>query len=106
MLASWRLKKSKHVSRINVNKIQLLIKVVFDNVQVKGKAVPLRAWRGPDGSRKLRFPDFVTMAQDGGRLSALRTGRLYHPGNTPNVQVLFVNMGNTMRYQMSKVVML
>ena len=27
--------------------------------------------------RKLRFPDFVTMAQDGGRLSALRTGRLY-----------------------------
>ena len=27
--------------------------------------------------RKLRFPDFVTTAQDGGRLSALRTGRLY-----------------------------
>jgi len=27
--------------------------------------------------RKLRFPDFVTMAQNGGRLSALRTGRLY-----------------------------
>jgi hypothetical protein len=26
---------------------------------------------------KLRFPDFVTTAQDGGRLSALRTGRLY-----------------------------
>ena len=29
------------------------------------------------GSRKLRFPDFVTMAQDSGRLSGLRTGRLY-----------------------------
>jgi len=27
--------------------------------------------------RKLRFTDFVTTAQDGGRLSALRTGRLY-----------------------------
>jgi len=27
--------------------------------------------------RKLSFPDFVTTAQDGGRLSALRTGRLY-----------------------------
>ena len=27
--------------------------------------------------RKLRVPDFVTTAQDGGRLSALRTGRLY-----------------------------
>ena len=45
--------------------------------EVKGKAVPLQAWSGPEGSRKLRFPDFVTTAQDGGRLSAVRTGRLY-----------------------------
>ena len=44
---------------------------------VKDKAVPLQARRGPEGSRKLSFPDFVTTAQDGGRLSALRTGRLY-----------------------------
>ena len=43
----------------------------------KGKSVPLQARRGAEGSRKLRFPDFVTTAQDGGRLSALRTGRLY-----------------------------
>ena len=27
--------------------------------------------------RKLRLPNFVTTAQDGGRLSALRTGRFY-----------------------------
>jgi len=43
----------------------------------KGKAVPLQAWTGPEGSRKLRPPDFMTMAQDGGSLSALLTGRLY-----------------------------
>jgi len=43
----------------------------------KHKSVPLQAWSGPEGSKKLRFPDFVTTAQDGGRLSALRTGRLY-----------------------------
>ena len=43
----------------------------------KSKAVPLQAWRGPEGSRKFRFPDFVTTAQDDGRLSAWRTGRLY-----------------------------
>ena len=42
----------------------------------KDKAVPLQARRGPEGSKKLRFPYFVTTAQDGGRLSALRTGRL------------------------------
>ena len=44
--------------------------------EVKGKAVPLEAWTGPEGSRKLRL-HFVTTAQDGGRLSSLRTGRLY-----------------------------
>ena len=43
----------------------------------KGKAVPLQAWTDPKCSRKLRFPDFVITAQDGGRLSALGTGRLY-----------------------------
>jgi hypothetical protein len=49
----------------------------------KGKAVPLKAWSGPEGYKKLRFPDFVTTAQDGGRLSALRTGCFLPPGNIP-----------------------
>jgi hypothetical protein len=34
----------------------------------KGKAVSLQAWSGPEGSRKLRFPNFVTTAQDGGKV--------------------------------------
>jgi len=29
----------------------------------KGKAVPLQDRSGPEGSRKLRFPDFMTTAQ-------------------------------------------
>ena len=37
-------------------------------IQAKGKAVPLQAWSGPEGSMKLRFPDFVTTAQDGGKV--------------------------------------
>jgi len=37
----------------------------------KGKAVPLQAWTGPEGSRKLRLPDFVTTAQDGGKVVSL-----------------------------------
>jgi len=48
-----------------------------DTIYIKQLAVPLQAWTGPECSRKLRFPDFVTTAQDGGRLSALRTGHLY-----------------------------
>ena len=44
----------------------------------KGKVVPLQVRMGPEGYNKLRYPDFMTMAQEGGRLSALRTGHL-HP---------------------------
>jgi hypothetical protein len=42
--------------------------------QVKGKAVPLQAWSSPEGSRKLRFPDFLTMAQGGGKVSQVKKG--------------------------------
>ena len=36
-------------------------------MNVKGTAGP----RCPEGSRKLRFPDYVTMAQDGGKVVSL-----------------------------------
>ena len=50
----------------------------------KGKAVPLQAWSGPEGSRKLRFPDFMTMAaQDGGKVVSLTHRPPLPPGNTP-----------------------
>jgi len=28
---------------------------------LKGKAIPLQVWTGPEGSRRLRFPDFKTI---------------------------------------------
>ena len=43
----------------------------LDLSRVKGKAVPLQAWSGPEGSRKLRFPDFMTTAQDSGKVVSL-----------------------------------
>jgi hypothetical protein len=49
----------------------------------KGKAVPLQALSGPEGSRKLRFPDFVTTAQDGGKVVSLTHRPPLPPGNTP-----------------------
>jgi len=48
----------------------------------KGKAVPLQVWSGPEGSRKLRFPDFMTMEQDGGKVVSLTHRPLLPPGNT------------------------
>ena len=49
----------------------------------KGTAALLQAWSGPEGSSKLRFPDFMTTAQDGGKVVSL-TRRPHLPrGNTP-----------------------
>jgi hypothetical protein len=31
---------------------------VFPADILKGKAIPLQAWTGPEGSRRLRLPDF------------------------------------------------
>ena len=50
---------------------------------VKGKAGPLQAWSGLEGSRKLRFPDIITTAQDGGKVVSLTHWSPLRPGNTP-----------------------
>ena len=44
---------------------------------------PITGPRCPEGSRKLRFPDYVTMAQDGGKVVSLTHQPLLPPGNTP-----------------------
>ena len=48
----------------------------------KGKAVPLEAWSGPVG-RNLRFPDFMTTAQDGGKFVSLTRRPPLPPVNAP-----------------------
>jgi hypothetical protein len=52
-------------------------------VKGKCKAVPLQAWSGPEGSSKLRFPDFMTTAHDGGKVVSLMHRLPLPPGNTP-----------------------
>ena len=49
----------------------------------KSKAVLLLAWSGPEFSRKLRFADFMTTAQDGGKVVSLTHRPPLPPGNTP-----------------------
>ena len=48
----------------------MMMNYVFKDLN-KGKSVPLQAWSDPEGSRKLRFPDFMTTAQDGGKVVSL-----------------------------------
>jgi hypothetical protein len=33
----------------------------YDIIKVKGKAIPLQAWTGPEGSRRMRLLDFKTI---------------------------------------------
>ena len=51
--------------------------------QDKGKVVLLQAWSGPEGSRKLRFPDFMTTAQGDGKVVSLTHRPHLTPGNSP-----------------------
>jgi hypothetical protein len=48
----------------------------------KGKAFPLQAWSSLEGSRKLGFPNFMTTAQDGGKVVIPTHRPPLPPGNT------------------------
>ena len=50
------------------------------------KAVPLQAWSGPEGSRKLRFPDSMT-TQKGGKVVSLTHRPHLPPGNPPGTHL-------------------
>ena len=66
----------------NAPKNQSLYVVQGDNNYVN-KSVPLQAWSCSEGSRKLRFPDFMTTAQGDGKVVS-HTHRPYLPqGNSP-----------------------
>ena len=49
----------------------------------KGKTIPLQAWSGPEGSRKLRSPDFMTTVRGGGKVVSLTHRPPLPIGNTP-----------------------
>ena len=56
---------------------------IYLNQKIKIKSVPLQAWSGPEGSRKLMFPYFMTMAQGGGKVVSLTHRPHLPPGNSP-----------------------
>jgi len=59
------------------------IEILTGKAKAKGKSVPLQTWTGPEVSRKLRFPDFMTTAQDGGKVISLTHRPPLPPGDTP-----------------------
>ena len=58
------------------------LRLSVETVKGKGKTDPSLAWSGPEDSKKLRFPDFVITAQDGGKAASLTRRPPLPPGNT------------------------
>jgi len=50
----------RHKYRYIILSCMCLVFTTF--VSVKGKAIPLQAWTGPEGSWRLRLPDFKTVS--------------------------------------------
>jgi len=55
----------------------------LSDLKGKVKAVSLQVSTDPESSRMLRFPDFVTTAQDGGKVVSLTHRPPLPPRNTP-----------------------
>ena len=58
---------------------------MFSQRTVKGKdkAIPLHAWAGPEGSRRLRLPDFKTIGTKGSKVVSPTHRSPLPPGNIP-----------------------
>jgi hypothetical protein len=81
---SWHCHTSHLINLCHVQHILCILCIfVFVKCKGKAKAVPLQACSGPEGSRELRFPDFMTTAQDGGKVVSLTHRPPLPPGNTP-----------------------
>ena len=63
------------VGEVDKSSIMSPLVLVISLTQTDKESNPTRAWIGPEGSRRLRLPDFKTIST--WRLSALHTGRLY-----------------------------
>ena len=70
---------------INVSKHVKSPKIITNDP----KSVPLQAWSGPEGFRKLMFPDFMTTVQEGGKVVSLTHRPHLPPVNPPGTHFCF-----------------
>jgi hypothetical protein len=91
LLRNWKHKAGAGIMlkrNLYLNTLLVIIQDSEDKLQKtvymkRGKAVPLQAWSGPEGSRKLRFPDYMTTAHDGSKVVSLTHRPPLTPGNVP-----------------------
>ena len=69
-----------HISdEISATAASSVVLVTVMDKKKEGKSVPLQAWSGPEGSGKLRFPDFMTTAQEGGKVVSHKQPAAFTP---------------------------
>ena len=56
---------------LNQVRTDICTQSIITTIGKTGKSVPLQAWSAPEGSRKLRFLDYVTMTHYGGKVVSL-----------------------------------
>ena len=71
-----------YVEALHAAAIRKQTVVFLTDKEGKGKAVLLQASSDPEGSKKLRFPDFMTTALYSGKIVSLTHRPPLHPGNT------------------------
>jgi hypothetical protein len=79
--------KHKIPTFFHIYSVDLACEIISLKGKGKGKAVLLQAWRGSEGSRKLRSPYFVTTAHEGGKVVSLTHWPPLPPRNTPGTHL-------------------
>jgi hypothetical protein len=80
---SVRTSQGKALSSIWSEKWNMTILCLYPLTTFLVIAVPLQALSSSEGYRKLRFPDCMTTAQDGGKVVSLTHRPPLPPGNAP-----------------------
>jgi len=83
MQAGCAIATSCFQNEVNENKVFLITFHLADGTTYTHQAVPLQAWTGTQGSRKLMFPDYMTTAKDGGKFFSPMHRQPLPPGNAP-----------------------
>jgi hypothetical protein len=79
-----------HLFKINFSIILVSIMVLAAGHIPLCKAIPLQAWTGPWGSRRLRLVEFLeNRHMKMVKVSALRTGRFYPPRKVPGTHFCY-----------------
>ena len=83
-------KTVQHVTVLNtVGSCNTMVSIIILKKKNQRYSSPITGPRCPDCSRTLRFPDYVAMAQNGGKVVSLTHRPFLPPGNAPGTHFCY-----------------